>query len=231
MNNHYETSTQKTSWLTWRRLLGTFLVIFLVLAVIMGWWVKRHIYASPFQPTQLSTEEQQELNAKLYQIEQAANQQETPVTPPPVDNSNDGLQPEPYSEQDSQRSIRLSEREINALIAREPELARRMVVDLADDLVSVKFLIPLDPEFPIIGGKTLRVNFGVALRYENRKPVVIIRGVSLGGIPLPGAWWGDIKNKNLVEEFGDEGGFWDQFSKGVADIGVREGELWVKLKE
>jgi hypothetical protein len=75
------------------------------------------------------------------------------------------------------------------------------------------------------------VNFGVTLRYEQDKPVVIIRGVSLGGIPLPGAWWGDIKNKNLVEEFGGQGGFWDQFSRGVADIGVREGELWVKLKE
>ncbi len=61
--------------------------------------------------------------------------------------------------------------------------------------------------------------------------MVAIRGVSLGGVPLPSAWWGDIKNKNLVEEFGSEGGFWDQFSKGVEDIKIRQEHLWIKLKE
>jgi hypothetical protein len=153
MNTYDDVSPQKRSWFTWRRILGIFLIFLLMLAVVTVWWVNRYIYASPFQPTQLSTEEQQELNAKLYQLEQAASQQETPAPPPPAEGSSDALQPEPYSEQDSQRSIRLSEKEINALIAREPELASRMIVDLAEDLVSVKFLIPLDPEFPIMGGE------------------------------------------------------------------------------
>ena len=35
----------------------------------------------------------------------------------------------------------------------------------------------------------------------------------MGGVPLPSAWWDEIKNRNLVKEFGSEGGFWDQFSK------------------
>lgn len=230
MDNYNEALTHKKSRFTWHHILGIIVVVLLILIVVTGWWVKRYIYAAPFQPTQLSTEEQQEFNAKLSRLEQAANQHELPVNPPPND-ANDELQPEPYSEQDSQRSITLSEKEINALIAREPEFAKRMVVDLADDLVSAKLLIPLAQDFPIIGGTTLRVNFGVTLRYENGKPVVIIRGVSLGGVPLPGAWWGDIKNKNLVQEFGGKGGFWDQFSKGIEDVSVREGELWLKLKE
>jgi hypothetical protein len=71
----------------------------------------------------------------------------------------------------------------------------------------------VDENFPILGGKTLRLFFGVTLCDKADRPIVAIRGVSLGGVPLPSAWWGDIKNKNLVEEFGSEGGFWDQFSK------------------
>jgi len=58
-----------------------------------------------------------------------------------------------------------------------------------------------------------------------------MRGISLGGVPLPSAWWGDIKNKNLVEEFSGEGGFWSRFSKGVENVQVRDGHLWIKLKE
>ena len=92
-------------------------------------------------------------------------------------------------------------------------------------------LVPLEKDFPLIGGTTLRLRAGATLRYENNKPVVIIRGISIGGIPLPGAWWGGIKNKNLVEEFGGTGGFWEQFSEGIENIQVREGHLWVKLKE
>ena len=89
----------------------------------------------------------------------------------------------------------------------------------------------MDEDFPILGGKTLRLKAGVTLIYESKRPVVVMRGISLGGVPLPKAWWGDIKNKNLVEEFGSEGGFWDQFSRGVENIKIHEGQLWVKLKE
>ncbi|MBU0679653.1 MAG: hypothetical protein KJ626_16245 [Verrucomicrobia bacterium] len=72
---------------------------------------------------------------------------------------------------------------------------------------------------------------GLTLRFENDRPVVIVRGVSLGGIPLPGAWWGDIKNRDLVEESGREGAFWDLFAKGVDDLQVRDGRFVLHLKD
>ena len=147
------------------------------------------------------------------------------------DQPSTSLDPEPYSEEHAKREISLSEKELNALIAKDPETAKRVAIDLADDLVSVKLLVPVDDDFPILGGKTLRLFFGVTLSYGKNRPIVAIRGVSLGGVPLPSAWWGDIKNKNLVEEFGSEGGFWDLFSKGVEDIKIREGHLRIKLKE
>jgi hypothetical protein len=77
----------------------------------------------------------------------------------------------------------------------------------------------------------LRLNLGVILGFEKDRPVVALKGVSLGGIPLPNAWLGNLKNRNLVKEFGAEGGFWKLFSDGVAGLKVQEGHTLIKLKE
>lgn len=198
--------------------LGIVFIIMVVTALATGWWVKSNIYASPFTPTHLDVKEQKLLDGKLSRISR-------------VPLSHEILPPEPYREDDSKREIRLTEKELNSLVAKDEEAAKRVAIDLDDDLISVKVLLPMDKDFPVLGGKTIRLNFGVTLRYEKGKPVVVVRGVSVGGIPLPGAWWGDIKNKDLVEEFGSEGGFWEQFSRGVENIEVREGHLLIKLKE
>ena len=107
-----------------------------------------------------------------------------------------------------------------------------MAIDLSDDLVSSKLLLPVHEDFPILGGKTLRVRTGVVFTYDNNKPVVILKGITIMGIPLPNAWLGGIKNIDLVEEFGgDTGGFWKTFSDGVEDITITEGFLKIRLKE
>jgi hypothetical protein len=72
---------------------------------------------------------------------------------------------------------------------------------------------------------------GVELAYQGGKPIVILRGVSIMGVPIPNAWLGNLKNIDLVKEFGTEEGFWKSFAAGVDDIQVREGSLIVKLKE
>ena len=92
-------------------------------------------------------------------------------------------------------------------------------------------IVPIDEEIPALGGKTLRLNLGVILSYQHGRPVVVLKGVSLGGIPVPNAWLGNLKNKNLVKEFGAEDGFWKLFSDGVADLKVKEGHILIKLKE
>ncbi len=72
---------------------------------------------------------------------------------------------------------------------------------------------------------------GLILGYEKGEAVVGLKGVSLGGIPVPNAWLGNLKNKNLVKEFASRGAFWKSFSNGVADIKVKEGHILIKLKE
>jgi hypothetical protein len=97
-------------------------------------------------------------------------------------------------------------------------------------MVSVKLVVPVENDFPLLGGKTLRLTCGITLRYEARRPVVALQGISIGGVPIPNAWLGNIKNIHLVQEFGDQGGFWKIFSEGVEDIKVSEGTLFIKLK-
>ena len=210
------------------KIFGILTLVILLTILMTAWWMNKNIYAAPFTPTQLSTSEQQVLDSKMAQLTDTPN--------PTNDSSKTAtpsgtLEPEPYREDESKREIHLSEKELNALIAEDPETAKYVAVDLANDLISVKLLVPMDPDFPVLGGKTLKLNFGVVLKYEHNKPVVAIRGMSLGGVPLPQSWWGDIKNVNLIETFGAEGGFWDQFSKGVEHISVHEGQFRVKLKE
>jgi len=69
------------------------------------------------------------------------------------------------------------------------------------------------------------------MAYQNNKPVIILKGVSIMGIPIPNAWLGGLKNIDLVSEFGVDPGFWKSFSEGVEEIQVADGRSNIKLKE
>ncbi|MEJ1414947.1 MAG: arginine N-succinyltransferase, partial [Candidatus Sedimenticola sp. (ex Thyasira tokunagai)] len=141
------------------------------------------------------------------------------------------LRAERYSEEGVLREVNFSERELNAMLAKNRDLAKKLAVDMSDDLVSARLLVPLDKDFPVLGGKTLRVSAGVEMAFRDAKPVVILKGVSIMGIPIPNSWLGGLKNIDLISEFGDENGFWSGFSDGVEDVRIEEGHLKVKLKE
>ncbi len=216
----------------WRRILGALGLIFVVAVILGAWWIKHNVYASPFTPTKLSQEEQRTLNAKLDRLERGVQRDGKALRRVPGERTGkERLLPERYTEDPASREIRITERELNAIVAEDEETARRVALHLSDDLVSVKIVLPIDTDFPILGGKTLRLNFGITLRHEAGKPVVALRGVSIGGLPLPNAWLGDLKHVDLVREFGDQGGFWDLFSRGVEDLKVSDGVLSIKLRE
>ena len=141
------------------------------------------------------------------------------------------LKPERYSEQGARREVSFNERELNAMLARNTDLAKKLAIDLSDDLVSAKLLVPLEEDFPMLGGKTLRFNAGVEMAFVNGRPVVVLKGVSVMGVPVPNAWLGGLKNIDLVAEFGADEGFWKSFAEGVDNIRVEEGRIRVKLKE
>jgi hypothetical protein len=51
------------------------------------------------------------------------------------------------------------------------------------------------------------------------------------GVPIPNAWLGNLKNIDLVQEFGGNRGFWKTFADGIEYIHVENGRLLIKLKE
>jgi hypothetical protein len=211
------------------------IVLVTILATLAGsyWVLKTYIFAPEFKPVALSEKEQGVVDEKLRALGfQPGESRSGSVRPPSEDFDERGaLKPERYSEEGATREIGFTERELNGLLARNTDLARKLAIDLSEDLASVKLLVPMDPDFPVLGGKTLRFNAGVEMSYLGGKPSVVLKGVSIMGVPMPSAWLGGLKNVDLVAEFGAEPGFWKTFSEGVEDIRIRDGRVQIKLKE
>ena len=231
--NSTENISHKNSTMHWTHVL--LIVIFTIVIAIAGtyWVLKTYIFTTTFTPVVLDTKEERTLQDKLkaigYDFEfssQSKHKKESDEI-----NEDGFLKPEPYSEKNAPREITFTERELNALLAKNTDLAQKLAIDLASDLISAKLLIPLEEDFPILGGKTLRFNAGIGMAYQNDKPVIALKGVSIMGIPIPNAWLGGLKNIDLVSEFGVDPGFWKSFSEGVEHIQVTDGQISIKLKE
>lgn len=207
--------------LRWSQVLLIILATILVTVGITYWILTSYVFVKEFKPVELKAREEQVLNEKLRAIGFDVGEHD----------SEGKLKPEAYSEVGASREVSFSERELNAMLAKNTDMARKLAIDLSDELVSAKLLMPMDPDFPVLGGKTLRVNAGVELAYRGSKPIVILKGVSVMGVPIPNAWLGNLKNVDLVNEFGADQGFWKTFSEGVENIRVEEGQMKIKLRE
>lgn len=213
----------------WLQVAIIVLVSMLVTVTLTLWLVKVFLFPAQFTPVTLTAKEEQALSAKLEYLDSGsvpAAARGTHPAPPA-----EALEPEAYSEVGASREIRFSEREVNALLARNTNLAQRVAIDLADDLISARILVPVEPDFPMLGGRILRLKAGLEFTYQNERPVVRLKGVSIMGVPLPNAWLGGLKNVDLVQEFGTEEGFWGAFAAGVAAVQVQGGQLMLRLKE
>ena len=224
MNNIRE-KKKRTGYLS---ILGIILVTVLISVGITAWIINGYIFPKKFKPVVLSQKEESVLDQKLKRFHALGSSKLN------ADTSNEAqattLTPEKYSEE-GDKVIKFTERELNALLATNADLSDKLVIDLSDNLLSVKLLIPVDQEFPIIGGKTIKVTAGMELAFKNSRPIVKLKGVSLMGVPIPNAWLGGLKNIDLINEFGHDEGFWKAFSDGVEDMHAEEGRFTIKLKE
>lgn len=214
------------------------LLILTVIITVAGtvWAINSPWLNSKFKPVELSESEQLDLSQKLEAIGDfgVTPEEDKPANTEfrtDIGNTTEALQPEVYAEDQSKRRIELTERELNALLAENTDLAEQVVVALTDNTASVKLLVDLDPDFPFIGGKTLKVSSGTELSYANNQPSVVMRGVSVWGVPIPNAWLGGLKNVDLIEQFGASDGFWKSFADGIEDIRIENGKLLIQLAE
>jgi len=222
-------------------------VITIMTTVVTVFLLNRYLFPTEFKPVKLNAQEKQVLKAKIKRLgkstihdstkaRSSAHKPNEPMLRPPTRktsktrNSGGPVTPEPYRENSENRQIQFTEREINALLAHNTDLADKLTIDLSEDLASAKLLVPLDPDFPVLGGKTLRVSAGLEIRIDAQKPVIKLKGVSFWGVPLPNAWLGGIKNVNLINELGGNQGFWNAFAAGVKTIRIQEGNIFIELK-
>ena len=202
-----------------------FVAVAVVLTAAVSFFVfKAFLFPPAFKPVKLNEREERTLQVKLDRLDVRA-------PPPAAAESGAPLEPEPYGEEGVDRTIRFTERELNALLAKNTDLADKMVIDLSPGLVSAKLRIPLDEDLPVMGGKILRVKAGVTFSYADGRPVAMLRGVTVMGVPLPNAWLGGLKNMDVVREFGGDAGFWNAFAEGIESLRVEEGCITLRLKE
>jgi hypothetical protein len=223
------------------QVLCIILLTVIISTAITLWVAKTYIFPAQFKPVVLSVQEEQQLSHKLsnfgfsqtsdpsINISSGKTVQKNAVTV--QEDLNAPLQPMAYTEKGASREILFTERELNSLIAKNTDLATKVAVDMANDLISARLRIPLDQDFPLFGGKVLRAAAGLELAYHNSQPIVILKGVKLMGVPIPNAWLGGLKNIDLVKEFGGDEGFWKLFADGVESIETLDGQLKVTLKE
>ena len=82
-----------------------------------------------------------------------------------------------------------------------------------------------------LSSQTMKIDAGLEMAFINGRPSIVLKGVSLWGVPVPNAWLGNLKNVDLVSQFGDQNGFWQSFAAGIETLQVENGELYIKLKE
>ena len=199
---------RRTRWLA--IVAGALLLIVVTIGVTL-WVARTWLFPAPFEPVRLGA----------------------PLALPgsrPGTEADDGVaRPEAYREDPAARTVRLSQRELNALLARDSDLAQRVALHLGRDTVSANVIVPIPADFPIMAGRNLRFTSGLGLRHEQGRAVVVLEGISVMGVPLPSAWLGGLKGKDLVAWYGGQDGFWRQFAAGIEQLRVEDGQLTVRL--
>ena len=224
------TKTQKAEKFKRFKLFCMMTLACLIGALLALWIAQAFLFPDGLVPVTLNAKEAKTLNAKLDRLGLSAQLPVSGHAPSPA-STQQRLTPEPYSESAPRRDIILTEREVNALLAHNTDLASRLAIDFSENLASAKLLVPLDDDLPVLGGQTLLVNLGFELAYRDERPVVVFKGVSLWGVPVPNAWVGNLKEIDLVHEFGKDRGFWASFAAGIEDLEVSDGQLKVRLKD
>jgi hypothetical protein len=210
---------RRSSRLAW--FLVGFLVLLLVLAGVWIWQLTR----VQMQTAPLTEAEQLVLEAKFDRIRNAAYPERTATLPEaaPPEDTGGAVQPEIYREDASQRQVRFTERELNALIAADPALAGRSAVRLSPGQLSASFRIDLPPDVPLMGGRSVRVQTGLQLATLDNRVEARLVGVSVGGIPLPNAWLGGLKGTDLLATSG-----LGSLGAGIETLSVGDG--WLELQ-
>jgi hypothetical protein len=193
------------------------------------WWLKR-----PIEPVTLDATEQAVLDEKVRVFREAAANPsaDAPVEAPAPGQPNEGGAPTPEPVYlPGSKTLRLTERELNALLNQNTEFGDKVRLELATDAVHAYLAVPIPPDFPIGGGTTFRARGRFQVRVvEGEPPSAVLEDLTVFGLSLPKAWLGDLKGRNLLEEEARKAGK-GAFLQGVKSLKVEPGNLVLEVNE
>lgn len=202
--------------------LAVALAVVVVSAATASWMVRRQFHAKPFTPVTLSEKEQVALEKKIDLVVPAADE------PAP----GDAERPHWVKQEEAVTNvITFSEKELNALLATNTELGDKAYVVLGRNSISARYNIPIDPDAPFLGGKTLRgrVTFGV--EPADGRLSVRMDDVRIWGISLPNAWLGGLKGVDLFETIAGTDTGMQRIAEGIAAVDVQPGRITITLAD
>lgn len=191
--------------------------VLITLAVILGCagiaaatgalWVRHTFYPSPITPVSLTAAEKEEFDSKL----QALNN--------------------PATAEEANRTILVSEREVNAYLAQQ-QLGENVEVKFGEGNVSAAVIFQAPEDFPIFPNQKIRLRFtfGTSLTPEHKLSLKL-DDLSLGGISLPNSWIGDIKGVDLVAENVESDPALQKFLAGIKSLDIHQGTLRLVLNK
>ena len=148
--------------------LGTAALVLLLVSVSALIVVATLVAARPWifppgiEPVTLAPREQADLDRKIQPL------RETAGIPAPV--------AKPYAERPEDRIVYLTERELNAIVAKSPELADKVFFRLSEDMISSSLLITFPEDFPVLAARTVRVGTGLRIGQKDGRPSIVVEG-------------------------------------------------------
>jgi hypothetical protein len=126
----------------------------------------------------------------------------------------------------------ITEKEVNAWLAKN-ELGENVQVRFKNGKITGAIILELPEDFPILAGQKIKASLALVahLNDASRDLALLVDDVTVGGMPLPNAWVGDIKGLNLVDETAHKDPAMEKFLKGIRQFEIQDGLAVVKLNE
>lgn len=228
MTSKTEQTAENQSSSAWKIIGVIFLILVLALAIGI-WQVFTELFPGDFEPVTLSQEEERVLEQKLARID-PTRLQSAGVSTPMLEASS-SHRPELGTEVGASDEITFTERELNAMLAKYSNNAHHVAIEFSDSLVDVRGLTPIEPDFPVIGGRTIEMILTFEVSLDKNRPTLFFKAAKIWGVNVPEAWIDDKTNTDMSKVFDFENNFWKAFGERVEKIAVSEGALQIQLKE
>jgi arginine N-succinyltransferase len=204
----------------WRHPLVITLCVLLglagVAAAAAGIWWKSNFDPAPFKLVALTTQEQAAFDQKLAAF---------------TGNAALAAAPAPVTDLEK-RTLVITEKEVNAWLAKN-DLGENVQVRFKNGKITGAIILELPEDLPFLAGQKIKASLALVahLNDASRDLALQVDDVTVGGMPLPNAWVGDIKGMSLVDESARVDLATEKFLKGIRQFEIREGSVVVKFNK